>query len=124
VQTVALPANNDITAFQLTAGTFIWSYTVNPPTGGTNGMAASSIPITTTPTSNITPTLIFIHAYGPQGRTGAYSYVALGNNLLAYTSNRELHVMTYQSALDTRLEDGVTELYDPNSVTFHRGWLK
>ena len=59
-----------------------------------------------------------------ESRRGLAPSVTLGDNLLAYTVNRELHVLSYEGTLDLRLENGVTALYDANHIAFYGGWLK
>ena len=76
-------------------------------------------------TAEITPTLIFSQTVNPgKSRRGLSPSITLGNNLLAYTTNRELHVRTYQGTLDLTLENGVAALYDANHIAFYGGWLK
>jgi len=97
------------------------------PYSSSNDTSALSISNTTTitDTAEITPTLIFSQvAVLRESPRGLSPSVTLGDNLLAYTANRELHVRTYQGTLDLTLENGVTALYDANHIAFYGGWLK
>ena len=127
VQTVPTRRSDNITSFRSTNTTFVWTYGAYGPYSASNDLAALSISNTTaiTGTGEITPTLIFSQTVNPgESRRSLAPSVTLGDNLLAYTTNRELHVRTYQGTLDLTLENGVTALYDANHIAFYGGWLK
>ena len=115
VLTVPTRQSDNITSFRSTNTNFVWTYGAYGPYSASNDLAALSISNTTTitGTAEITPTLIFSQTVNPgESRRGLSPSVTLGDNLLAYTTNRELHVRTYQGTLDLTLENGVAALYD------------
>ncbi|MEP6774032.1 MAG: hypothetical protein ABJA50_00430 [Chloroflexota bacterium] len=127
VITIPTRQSDNITSFRSTDTNFVWTYGAYGPYSASNDLAALSISntATITDTGEITPNLIFSQSVNPgESRRGLAPSVTLGDNLLAYTVNRELHVLSYEGTLDLRLENGVTALYDANHIAFYGGWLK
>ena len=127
VLTVPTGQSDNITSFRSTNTNFVWTYGAYGPYSASNDLTALSISntATITGTGEIIPTVIFSQTVNPgESRRSLAPSVTLGDNLLAYTVNRELHVLTYQGTLDLRLENGVTALYDANHIAFYGAWLK
>jgi hypothetical protein len=127
INSIPTDRSNNLTSFQSTPTTFVWTYGAYGPYSASNDLVALSITNTATisPTNAITPTVAFSQTVNPaEPRRSLAPSVTLGSSLLAYTTNRELHVRTFQGTLDLRLEDGIAALYDANHVAFYGDWLK
>jgi hypothetical protein len=119
-----MPANSYFGSIQLKGNNAAWVTDIYPR-GGTSNVVTSINVVTLSKHDNdvISPTVVFTSTYDPIAKNvNTTPSISLGDRLIAYSLNKQLHVRNYSGSADIVLESGLSYIINYRSEMTNPFW--
>jgi hypothetical protein len=124
VNNIEMVANSYFGNIQFKDNSAAWVTNIYPM-GGTSNVT-TNINIATLSTVNndtVRPTVVFTSTYDPMSKNlNTTPSISLGDELVAYSLNEQLHVRTYSGSVDIILESGVSYMRNFRNEVYTSYW--